>query len=498
MTIYAKAPFKHVTEFNNSTIADLFATPEFAEAAGKSGGSYFYAGDSSSVTNIDWSTASVQELNLTNNPTLTFSNGSTGKTLALLLKQELAGQRSVTWPSNVKWSNGTAPTFQSLYSLKLNPAFDDGSGFGDVVEVLANYPGNKILAGGQFNSYNGNIQYKIIMLNSDGSVDTTFITGTGFNSTVHALAVQSDGKILVGGSFTQFNGQTRNRIIRLNSDGSIDNTFNIGTGFNSTVRSISIDPDGRVIVGGDFTQYNGNTRNYIIRLNTDGSIDTNLSIGTGFNSTVYSTIALSSGQIVVGGNFTTYNGTTRNYILRLEYNGNIDNTFSVPTGFDGPVVTMTLQSDQKVLAGGFFTSYNTFAVSRIVRINTNGTIDGPFASTIGSGFSSTVRSISLQSDGKILIGGNFITFNGNTANYICRLNSDGSFDTTFVQASSGINNQVNSILTQPNGEIIVGGWFSTNYNGVPINRFANFIVEQPLDYNLVQFYYNGSNYVGSF
>ena len=105
----------------------------------------------------------------------------------------------------------------------------------------------KILVGGTFFTYNGVSANRVIRLNSDGSVDNTFVTGTGFNNYVLSIVIQSDGKILVGGGFTAYNGVSANRIIRLNSDGSIDNTFVTGTGFDNYVYSIAIQSDGKIL-----------------------------------------------------------------------------------------------------------------------------------------------------------------------------------------------------------------------------------------------------------
>ncbi len=83
---------------------------------------------------------------------------------------------------------------------------------------------------------------------------------------IYTTSIQSDGKILFGGSFTAYNGTTANRLIRLNPNGSVDTTFNTGTGFNSTIYTTSIQSDGKIIVGGQFTSYNGTTANRIVRL----------------------------------------------------------------------------------------------------------------------------------------------------------------------------------------------------------------------------------------
>ncbi|MCS6796026.1 MAG: T9SS type A sorting domain-containing protein [Raineya sp.] len=169
--------------------------------------------------------------------------------------------------------------------------------------------------------------------------------------------------------FTSYNGDSRNRIVRLNEDGSIDNTFNVGTGFNGGVTSIAIQPDGKILVVGGFTSYQGNTANRIIRLNADGSIDATFNTGSGFNITAMTVVLQPDNKILVGGFFTDYNGNTRNRIIRLNSNGSIDNSFNIGSGFDAlGVLSIALQADGKILAGGGFTSYNTHTPNRIVRL----------------------------------------------------------------------------------------------------------------------------------
>jgi hypothetical protein len=112
-------------------------------------------------------------------------------------------------------------------------------------------------------------------LNSNGSKDTSFNTGTGFNNVVNAIAQQTDGKIFVGGVFTTYNGVTENRIITLNTDGTKDTAFIIGTGFNSGVNTIEQQADGKILVGGSFTTYKGdNSSAFLIKLHTEQSLST--------------------------------------------------------------------------------------------------------------------------------------------------------------------------------------------------------------------------------
>jgi uncharacterized delta-60 repeat protein len=154
---------------------------------------------------------------------------------------------------------------------------------------------------------------------------------------VNVLSIQSDGKILVGGSFTTYKGLTQNYIVRLNTDGSLDSTFDVGVGFDNQVRAITIQPDGKILVGGNFTTYKGLTQTRIVRLNTDGSLDSTFDVGTGFNTLVLSLLTQSDGKILVGGNFSTYKGLTQNFIARLNIDGSLDSTFNIGTGFNSTV-----------------------------------------------------------------------------------------------------------------------------------------------------------------
>src|SRR5262249_40113691 len=107
----------------------------------------------------------------------------------------------------------------------------------------------------------------------------------GADSTVYALAVQPDGKLLLGGFFTQVNGTPRARIARLNADGSLDTSFDPGSGANNFVQALAVQPDGKVLLGGGFSQVNGTPRNTIARLNGDlfvrwpAGVDGNQTIG---------------------------------------------------------------------------------------------------------------------------------------------------------------------------------------------------------------------------
>jgi uncharacterized delta-60 repeat protein len=344
--------------------------------------------------------------------------------------------------------------------------FNNSIGFNGAVFSIAIQPDGKILVGGSFTTYKGLTANRIIRLNSDGTKDLTFDNSIGFNSDVRSIAIQPDGKILCGGFFTTYKGLTANRIIRLNSDGTKDLTFDNSIGFNFTVLLVPIQPDGKILVGGAFTTYKGVTANRIIRLNSDGTKDLTFDNLIGFNFTVLLVAIQPDGKILVGGDFTTYKGLTENYIIRLNSDGTKDLTFDNSIGFNASVESIAIQPDGKILCGGVFITYKGLTENRIIRLNADGSKDLTFDNSIG--FDIDVVSIAIQPDGKILVGGQFTTYKGVTANFIIRLNSDGSIDGTF-NYGTGFNNIVSSILIQPDGKIIVGGDFTT-YNGYTNNN----------------------------
>lgn len=380
----------------------------------------------------------------------------------------------------VLW-NGKA---QAQTYVDLDTSFIVEAGFNNAVMTTAIQSDGKILAGGWFTTYKGVSRNNIARLNADGSLDTSFNVGTGFDGTVYAIKLQSDGKILVGGSFTSYNGITQKRITRLNTDGSIDASFVIGGGFTipsvsdmSSVNAIAIQSDGKIIAGGRFAYYNGTSRENIIRLNTDGSVDTSFVIVIGFGGDVLTIALQSDGKIVVGGSFKTFSFDPVNYIARLKTNGALDTSFNIGTGFGGSPTAATVQSvvvqpDDKILVGGYFTTYKGVTQNRIVRLNTNGNVDTSFA--VGAGVDNYfVNDIALQADGKILLGGGFISYNGIARRCLARINANGSLDTSFDIGTGffGTLSNVEAISIQPDGKIVVGGYF-TSYKGVDRNRIA--------------------------
>jgi uncharacterized delta-60 repeat protein len=382
-----------------------------------------------------------------------------------------------------------------------NSNFAYGTGFsGGLTNCIAVQSDGKIIVGGIFTSYDGNpCSQNIIRLNQDGSVDNTFNAGTGFNGNVNFLILQSDGKIVVGGSFTQFDVNVVLYICRLNADGSYDSSFNIGSSFNfgSVVQVLQIQGDGKVLVGGSFNTYQGNASKNIVRINSDGSYDSTLSVGSGFDFNTTSIQIQGDGKILVGGSFTNYNGNARNYIIRLNSNGTIDTSFVIGTGFNNNTKYITLQSSGKIIVAGQFTTYNTTnSCSKIARLNSNGSFDTTF--NIGIGFATAIQQtnyLAIQSDDKIIVSGTFTGYQSTPANRIIRLNSDGTIDTTW-DYGSGFNTASGFIaLDLLNSIIYIGGLF-TSFDGVSANGIISLYVNAQDTYGFLNTTFN--NYVLSY
>ncbi len=377
----------------------------------------------------------------------------------------LIGGNFLTLDGNTKYRIGRLNSDGSV-----DDTFDQRNGANNSVNDICLQPDDKMIVVGNFTTYNGVARNRIARINSDGTLDATFDPGTAANDVVSSCELQSDGKVIITGYFTSIDGTGRNRIARLNSDGSLDLSYNPGTGANAAVWASAIQADNKVIIGGQFTNYNGTARNYIARINTDGTIDATFNPGTGASSNVRSLGLQVDEKVIVGGDFTTYNGTARARIARVNTDGTLDGTFDPGTGIISSYPTcFAVQDDGKILVGGGFTSYAGIPTYRIVRVTTNGTIDATF--NTGTGASSLVSALALQSDGKVIIGGSFATYTGTGRNRIAKLNADGSLDTSFDPGTGVGNNSVTAISIQADGKVVIGGSF-TSYDGVNKNHIC--------------------------
>lgn len=352
-------------------------------------------------------------------------------------------------------------------------SFDPGTGGNSGVISVAVQPDGKIVAGGSFITFNGVSHRRIVRLNSDGTADGTFSSGTACENTVYGVGVLASGKLLACGQFTTYAGGAAKRLVRINTNGTRDATFNTGTGANSYIYAFAEQPDGKVVVVGGFNLYGGATRYRVARVLTTGANDGTFTNGTGANNNVNTVALQSDGKILIGGVFTLYNGISRPRLARLTTTGANDATFVTGTGIVGSGTTtavhsIAVQPDGKILVGGLFTSYNGTAKTNLIRLNSNGSLDATFITGTGptGGY---VKQVILQPDGKIIIIGNFTAYNGTPKSRIVRLNADGSIDNTF--GGTGADNAILCGALQPNADLMIGGNFTT-YSGVARNTMA--------------------------
>ena len=314
----------------------------------------------------------------------------------------------------------------------------------------------KILVGGGFVAYNNQTRLRLIKLNSDGTADNSFNPAVSQNGVILDIKRQTDGKILIGGDFDYVNGVRQGGIARINTDGTLDTSFTDGIGFYGDVNSIAIQPDGKIVAGGNFISYDNENAYCLARLNTDGSLDANLiTLANDFFVLVIRSIAIQNdGKIVAGGTIFNNIGTGFLLVVRLLPNGATDSTFGTMLT-NGVATTILPQSNGKIIIGGtfFYAGSGTIPRNGILRLNENGSLDSAFSTGVGN-----VYALKEQADGQILAGGATLT----------RFSADGAVDPS-LNVGSGFNNLIRAVEAQPDGKILLGGVFSS-YNGNPVNR----------------------------
>ena len=343
----------------------------------------------------------------------------------------------------------------------------NSAGVNGNVFALALQSNGQILAGGNFTAVGPVSEGGLARLNTDGSLDTAFLSGlVGANGPVLAVVSQTDDHVLVGGSFSSVNTVNRKFIARLMTDGSLDTSFNPGLGADNVVNALAETFVGgvrKIYAGGAFGVISGSSSPGFVRLNNDGSADGSFAVGTGADGSVYAiavypTNSIYAGKVLIGGTFTHFNGAPLNRLARLNLDGSADTNFNASLGF-GPndtVRAIAIQADGRVLAGGSFTNFNGAVLSHIVRLNVDGTCDTSFV----AGTSGSVEGIALQADNRIVLVGQFTLANNVTRNHITRLLPRGATDPT-INFGAGANGDVDTVVIQPaDGMLVIGGGFS--------------------------------------
>ncbi|MBX3460785.1 MAG: delta-60 repeat domain-containing protein [Planctomycetes bacterium] len=328
----------------------------------------------------------------------------------------------------------------------LDTTFDPGTGADNGVNSIVIQADGKILIGGAFQNYNTVARSRVARLNADGSLDTTFDPGTGPNGTIQKLRLQSDGKVLIAGTFDTVGTTACANIARLNSDGTLDTTFDTGLGPSATVTDFQQQSDGKVVIVGYFTDVGTTSRGRVARLNADGSLDTTFATGTAADAYVTAIVPNGLGEFWIAGNFSTYDGTNSRRVARISgTNGDLVRAVDAANGPTG-VVHCLLPRNFGVIIGGAFPMVGTSTLPRLAFISSTGRVESSYA--YGTGPNGNVLAIALsEGGGSMYIGGAFTMVNTEPRTHIAQLNfppsggggggGGGSDDTGCSTSASG-------------------------------------------------------------
>jgi uncharacterized delta-60 repeat protein len=350
---------------------------------------------------------------------------------------------------------------------RLNPDGTIDPGFSTVnqkmgyITDMVVQPDGKTLLVGEFQHPDVQLSLQMIRLNADGSFDHSFPWITG--DQLFALALQPNGKILVGR-----NGYgTGTGIFRLNSDGTVDNSFKAAPlphGFYYSVYSFVVQPDGKIVAGSHWSDPAENDpfgHGQVIRLNADGSYDAGFDSGTGAEYSIPLLSLQPNGNVLAGGNFATYSGQAKAGVFCLNgTNGSLNNSFKAKLETEGFITDLIRQGDGKLLVSGGFHVAGGQQYAGLTRLNADGTVDLGFQAVSAPGAvhvlnADPVRALAVQSDYKIVVGGRFSSPDSYETQMLKRLNSDGSPDASFLpQTPQG--EFLNAVAVQADDKIVVG------------------------------------------
>jgi uncharacterized delta-60 repeat protein len=364
----------------------------------------------------------------------------------------------------------------------LDPTFDAQANA--AVRAIGLQGDGKLVLGGSFSQVDGMGRSRLARLERDGSLEVDFIAGAdsiypGLDGEARCLLLQPDGALLAGCGFSYVGSEAR-EMARLRPDGSIDPTFNAPAflpAFNNAVSLMALQPDGRVVIGGRFTSVDGNARHGFARLMADGTLDAAFAPAdwsTGNNGRVFALALQPDGKILMAGYYNVGDAPLTARIARYNTDGTIDAGFVAPV-VDSTIDAMVVQPDGRILIAGFFSTVNGTPRPALARLHGDGSLDESFVPALDAD-GSVVQTLQLQPDGSILVAGNFSI--GGTGTPIARLHDDGSLDTSFQ--APVIDGSVLTLALQTDGALAIGGTFRS-IGGVRRLGFARLHADGSLD-----------------
>ena len=369
----------------------------------------------------------------------------------------LAGSDYYAQSGSVTWADGD--TSDKVITIAIRPDAIEESG--ETFEVTLSNPSQGTIPATQATA-------KVAILDPGERYES--FAPDFFNSVVNAVGFQSDGRPIIAGRISNSSGEfaSAGNIARLNLDGSVDPSFNAGgSGFDADVEALAVLPDDRILVGGQFTEFNGTVVPRLTLLESDGTLvaSFNAQLGTGPNDNVLSLAVEPNGDLLIGGEFSEFNGVATEGLYRLSADGSAGAPLYLPfpTSWETEIHDIERLADGDLLVSGSFYisgSPNGFH-SGVVRLNPDGTRDGSFDPGYGlhaSGSTNTIQrgyAIAPLPDSDWVFGGSFSAYDENNTNYLVRTEEDGDYDRA---APSAIVNPIRALLAEPFGGILAGSY----------------------------------------
>ena len=339
---------------------------------------------------------------------------------------------------------GRIARINNLSSGGLDPIFANGYGANDQITCIAPESNGGFVVGGNFRKFDNTSRAFAARISANGLVSNPLTLNSGVDRSAHALAIQKDNRILVGGEFGYFNSNFRNGITRLLENGNVDASFNPLNGVDGSIHAIAVQPDGRILAGGKFSIFNDASKNGLVRLLPNGNPDNGF-FTSGTNDSVLCIAVQPDGKILVGGNFFTFGGQANAGLVRLLQDGSIDNTFNIGTGFNGPVRCIQLYKDSLIYVGGDFSSFNNIPRKGIVCLKPSGVFQSSLNIGPGINQGGRVRSIFVTHRREVFAAGLFSQYNGLIYKNIVKTSIIGNPDTSF-KPGENVDGEVYDIL----------------------------------------------------
>lgn len=313
-----------------------------------------------------------------------------------------------------------------------------------------------LMAGGGFTQASGEPRNRLARLFLDGTLDPEFHPGHGAKYDVFDLALDSNDAMYIAGEFNTFDHAPVPFLARMDANGSLDRTFVQTNGPNGFVTSLALQPDSKLVIGGHFRRVGGVSRNHLARLNVDGTLDQTFDTEVGANDAVHDVLFLENGRMMIAGDFTTFNGERRLHFALVGSKAELLNFSSINPSADGPVHVIAPDGKGGVFIGGEFKHVNGVLKTGLARLNENGTLHEGFDT--GHGINGQVAAIAWLDNERILIGGAFSSVNNQPRSNTAILNTDGTLDPMFG-TTGGLNGPVMALAVESADTFYVGGAF---------------------------------------